>query len=549
MIHPLHSAVPSPSQFTYPFFYTPHALCCEAASLVQAEIERSGLMAAEQCGKMFGVLVVEYTDSAGLVRRGFLAAYSGLLAGRNDWPFYVPPVFDAQQSDGHFKQQEREISAINAEIKQLEENIAYSKMKAAFEKAKVASDNAVAQQKQKNADAKQRRDRRRHEAMEAGATIPADEQQAMIHESQHLKAELRRLMKRVDEKLEAARLPIEAYRSRISLLHERRRQMSDQLQRWLFTQYDVLNARGEHRSLVDIFDAATHSLPPAGAGDCCAPKLLQYAYAQGLKPLCMAEFWWGESPRQEIRHHLHYYPACRSKCLPILAFMLQGLDVEPNPLARSAAENGVRIVYEDQWLAVVDKPAGMLSVPGKDPQPSVDAFMRDHWHLLPDTPIMPHRLDRDTSGLLVVARTVDVYIALQRQFANREVKKRYEAVLDGVVHGEGCVSLPLIADISDRPRQRVDKKHGKKAVTFYKVVDADERHTHVWLYPHTGRTHQLRVHCAHRQGLDCPILGDLLYGRGTPAKRMFLHAAEIEFRHPVTGKVMHFVSSDWTKGV
>ena len=413
--------------------------------------------------------------------------------------------------------------------------------------------------------------------------------------------------------------------------------MSDELQRWLFSAYRMLNAKGEERDLIDIFREYTHAMPPAGAGDCCAPKLLQYAYLHRLRPVCMAEFWWGESPASEIRHHLHYYPACRSKCLPILTHMLKGLDVAPNPLAQKRHTAEPRVLYADEYIMVVDKPAGMLSVPGK--AESVRSEFSDSANIsveeyfanlqLPTNSQFTtekftigeadnsklktqnskflkaaHRLDMDTSGLLVLARTEEAYVELQRQFASRETVKRYEAVLSGVPkhivggygipavaianscshlysygqelrqecrsllrlepfaiqfakYSSGCISLPLIADINDRPRQRVDMEHGKPALTLYKIVEVravdantavayttkkvDKGRTLIHLYPKTGRTHQLRVHCAHPLGLACPILGDPLYGIER-ADRMYLHAAELTFRHPVTGEPMHFLS-------
>ena len=362
--------------------------------------------------------------------------------------------------------------------------------------------------------------------------------------------------------------------------------MSDELQRWLFSAYRMLNAKGEERDLIDIFREYTHAMPPAGAGDCCAPKLLQYAYLHHLRPVCMAEFWWGESPTSEIRHHLHYYPACRSKCLPILTHMLKGLDVAPNPLAQKRHTAEPRVLYADEYIMVVDKPAGMLSVPGKaesvrsefsdSANISVEEYFANNSKLkIQNSKFLKaaHRLDMDTSGLLVLARTEEAYVELQRQFASRETMKRYEAVLSGVptqnsklktqnssTQPSGCleaISRPLIADINDRPRQRVDMEHGKPALTLYNIVEVravdantavayttkkvDKGRTLIHLYPKTGRTHQLRVHCAHPLGLACPILGDPLYGTER-ADRMYLHAAELTFRHPVTGETMHFLS-------
>ena len=553
ILHHLDTSIQPPRQFTYPFCYEPHPLCVAAAGEVQRHIVESGVWHGEQSpGKMFGVLVVEQTGG-GLA---FLAAYSGLLAGRNDWPYFVPPVFDAQRPDGHFKQTEREISGINRELEALEKSDAYQTQLALYESVRQASDAALVAMRAKVTGAKARRDARRHDAECGGVPLTPGEQEAMVRESQHLKADLHRLRRQTADMLAGLHRPIEEHDTQVAALRSRRREMSDALQRWLFSQYDMLNARGERRNLVGIFGDAIHALPPAGAGDCCAPKLLQYAYIHGLRPVCMAEFWWGDSPRQEVRHHLHYYPACRSKCLPILTYMLQGLDVEPNPLAQLRTAEKPRIVYEDSAIVVVDKPAGMLSVPGKtlaDGCGSVEDYVRQvvaRHDVSAESPFVRavHRLDMDTSGLLVLAKTSAAYVELQRQFASREVSKCYEAVLDGIPSStDGTVCLPLIADIMDRPRQRVDFVAGKYAVTDYHVVATRADGTAlVLLRPHTGRTHQLRVHCAHTDGLGCPILGDPLYGRGTPAKRMYLHAAMVEFRHPVTGERMRLESpSGW----
>lgn len=550
IVHHLNTDIQPPHQFTFPFCYEPHPLCRLAAAEVEHHIVESGVWQGEtSCGKMFGVLVVreerrvKSEESDGFDGAlGFIAAYSGLLAGRNDWAYFVPPVFDAQQPDGHFKVTERSISDINKEIDGIRRSADYQSAKNREEELRQSADEQIAAMKQHIASAKAERDRRRSDAQAGLVHISEAEAAAMTRESQTLKADLRRLKQRLDMELSAAHALTFQYDERIAALRQRRRSMSDELQRWLFMQYRMLNARGEERNLIDIFSATTHGIPPAGAGDCCAPKLLQYAYSHGLQPVCMAEFWWGESPRQEIRHHLSYYPACRSKCLPILTHMLQGLDVEPNPLTATASEE-LKIVYEDDAICVVDKPAGMLSVPGKDNVESVESIMRQRWHQYDGNPIMVHRLDRDTSGLMVVARTLEAYHSLQQQFACRTAAKRYEAVLDGVpATQQGTISLPLMPDIMDRPRQCVDMERGKPSVTTYRVVSTQGGRTLVWLYPHTGRTHQLRVHCAHPLGLATPILGDSLYGRGTAAPRMYLNAAELEITHPVTGRRMQWKS-------
>ena len=631
MLHTLNVSIPSPRQFTYPFCYDVDPLAEVASLELQRYIADADLMSTEKgCGKMFGVLVVEYEDESGALQRGFLAAYSGLLGGRNDWPYFVPPVFDAQQPDGHFKRTEREISAINREIAAIEHDAEYLQSVAQHEQTKKRLQAEVDAFKAEVDAAKVRRDARR----KSGEPLSEEEQAEMIRESQFMKAELRRRRKAMEQAESTLNTQHSTF---LKSLQRKRKQMSDELQRWLFAAYRMLNAKGEERDLIDIFREYTHAMPPAGAGDCCAPKLLQYAYLHHLRPVCMAEFWWGESPASEIRHHLHYYPACRSKCLPILTHMLKGLDVAPNPLAQKRHTAEPRVLYADEYIMVVDKPAGMLSVPGKVESvrsefsdsanisveeyfanlqlPTNSQFTTEQFTIgeadnsklkIQNSKFLKaaHRLDMDTSGLLVLARTEESYVELQRQFASRETVKRYEAVLSGVPkhivggygipavaianscshlyfygqglrqecrsllrlepfaiqfakYSSGCISLPLIADINDRPRQRVDMEHGKPALTLYKIVEVravdantavayttkkvDKGRTLVHLYPKTGRTHQLRVHCAHPLGLACPILGDPLYGTER-ADRMYLHAAELTFRHPVTGETMHFLS-------
>lgn len=590
MLHALSTSLPSPRQFTYPFCYDVDPLAEAASEELQHYIATTGLMSAEKgCGKMFGVLVVEYEDEEGALQRGFLAAYSGLLGGRNDWQYFVPPVFDAQQPDGHFKRTEREISAINREISAIEHDPQYLQSVAQHEETMKRLQAEVEAFKVEVDAAKARRDARR----KSGEPLSEEEQAEMVRESQFMKAELRRRRKAMEQAESTFHNP---HATLLKSLQLQRKQMSDELQRWLFAAYRMLNAKGEERDLIDIFREYTHAMPPAGAGDCCAPKLLQYAYQHRLRPVCMAEFWWGESPASEIRHHQHYYPACRSKCLPILTHMLKGLDVAPNPLAQKRHTAEPRVLYADEYILVVDKPAGMLSVPGEaddSASVSVEEYFANNSKLkIQNSKFLKaaHRLDMDTSGLLVLARTEQAYVELQRQFASRETVKRYEAVLCGVpkhttphstfhndvpepitqnsklkiqnssTQPDSCleaISLPLIADINDRPRQRVDMEHGKPALTLYNIVEvraadantavayttkkADKSLTLVHLYPKTGRTHQLRVHCAHPQGLACPILGDPLYGTER-ADRMYLHAAELTFRHPITGEPMHFLS-------
>ena len=548
-LHPLHTAVPDPVRMNNPFSYTPHSLCTEAAVAVQHYLDTTPqLMALERQGKMFGVLVVR----TAMGERGFVAAYSGLLSCRNDWPWFVPPVFDAQQPDGHFKVNERHISHLSNLIDSIERSDAYLQAKAALASAEHNAEAQLCEAREALRRRKALRDQRRQEAL-TGTPLTAAEQQAMVRESQYDKAELHRIKKRLSDNTMVARQALSEYEDQLKTLRDDRHRESEALQQWLFTQYKVCNARGETRTLLDLFAEQIHQLPPAGAGDCCAPKLLQYAYKHGLQPLAIAEFWWGPASNDYLRQPGHYYPACQSKCRPILPFMLQGLDVEPDRSAERTHDMPT-VLYADDSIVVIDKPAGMLSVPGKDENRlSAEQFVRQQFNIPAEVTAVVHRLDMDTSGLLVFARTQAAQRTLQQQFLEHTVKKRYEALLSGVVQQHGaavdwqkqCISLPLRPDPYNRPLQVVDPINGKTAVSHFALGHIENGQQHISLWPLTGRTHQLRVHCAHPDGLGCPIAGDPLYGRGiapTPSKRLCLHAAQLCFTHPVSGKPMTFNS-------
>ena len=332
----------------------------------------------------------------------------------------------------------------------------------------------------------------------------------------------------------------------IDNLKNERKSRSQALQQWLFSHFIMLNANGERRDLLDIFSDTPIKFPPSGAGECCAPKLLQYAFLNGMRPLRIAEFWWGESPKREIRHHLHFYPACRGRCLPILSFMMQGLNVEDDP-QQSYAHSELNIVYEDDWIIVVDKPAGMLSVPGRLSRTSVQSLLQERNPNI----LLCHRLDMDTSGLIVAAKDEATYKHIQKQFLDRTVKKRYRAIVlpknaDSFHVGDkGTIDLPLASDYFERPCQIVDFEHGKRAITEWRVEaitnnqsSTINQEVSLLLIPHTGRTHQLRVHCASVLGLNAPIKGDPLYG--VKSSRLYLFAEYLEFIHPADGRRMRF---------
>ena len=517
-----------PRLFTYPFHYTPHPLCVMAAGEVQAYINKQTRWKEElDKGKMFGVLIVRTSNG----QTGYLAAFSGNLCGSNSHSFFVPPVYDLLKPDGFFKIEEEQISAINHQIGQLQNCDRYLELQQKMERETASSQQALSEARKVLKAAKEKREQRRlHRPNE-------NEQAAMIRESQYQKAEFKRLERYWKEQISEIKTELESFSSQIEALKAERRNRSAALQQKLFQQFNFLNAKGETKNLCAIFEEPVQKTPPAGAGECAAPKLLQYAYLSGLSPIAMAEFWWGESPKTEIRHHGYYYPSCRGKCEPILRHMLQGLNVEPAPSERySLSQNMPEILFEDQWLLVLHKPEGVLSVPGKSEEQSIYSLLRARY---PEAtgPLVVHRLDMATSGLLLAAKTQEVHRHLQAQFENRSIKKRYIALLDGILpEEEGVIDLPICPDYLDRPRQMVNEELGKTAITRYRVMDRKNGQTRIAFFPLTGRTHQLRVHAAHPLGLNCPIVGDELYGR--KAERLYLHAEYLEFIHPVSGQRM-----------
>ena len=516
-----------PEKFTYPFHYTPHPLCVAAAGEVGRYLSTKGEWQGElRKGKMFGVLIVRTGEG----EVGYLAAFSGILAGKNRHTYFVPPVYDVQEPDGFFRIEEEQISGINRRIEELQADVRYKDCKQRLADETILAGQVLDDIRGRMKAAKVERDRLR-------STVTRVDSEQLIRESQFQKAELKRQKQYWKDHLASLQTEVEVFETEIERLKAERKTRSAALQQWLFKQFRMLNARGEERDLCNLFKDTVQKTPPAGAGECAAPKLLQYAYRNGWQPLAMAEFWWGDSPKNEIRRHGYYYPACKGKCGPILKHMLQGLHVEKNPLETDMhRDTELEIMYEDEWLSVVNKPAGMLSVPGKSDIDSVYGRVR---RMYPEAtgPMIVHRLDMATSGLILIAKTKEVHQNLQAQFKNRTVCKRYVAWLDGIVEKkEGHIELPLRPDPEDRPRQVFDAVHGKPAVTDYTVLHYDSGRTFISFIPKTGRTHQLRVHSAHPLGLNAPIVGDELYGR--KADRLYLHAEYLGFIHPVSGVYM-----------
>ncbi len=514
-----------PKQFTYPFQYEPHPLAVMAADEVRRYLLSQTQWQDELShGKMFGVLVV--VSQNGEV--GFLSAFSGQLAGTYQHEFFVPPIYDLAEPAGFFREEEHNISLLNEKINTILSSEEYCFL---LNKEKEMSSQLIqltADWKQRLMEAKSARDACRR------TSISEEDEQRLVRESQFLKAEFKRQKDAFLLEIERVKCDLRKIESQLDNLKLERKTRSAALQERLFEQFVLCDAQGESRSLLGIFRRVGHPIPPSGAGECAAPKLLQYAYQNHFKPLCMAEFWWGESPKSIVRIHGHYYPACKSKCEPILHFMLQGLDVEPSPIQPRVKELSLEIVWEDEHLLVVNKPSGILSVPGKQDSQSVYSFVKNRY---PDAtgPLIVHRLDMATSGLIIVAKTKEAHCALQRQFNNHLVRKRYLALLQGVLtQDSGSICLPICPDVDHRPCQMVSEKYGKYALTEYEVVSRDNGVTKVYFYPLTGRTHQLRLHSAHPDGLGMPIIGDELYG--SKSDRLYLQAQRIEFEHPLSGQ-------------
>lgn len=533
------SGVLRPEKFTFPFYYDPHPLALLAIDQLQdylstqQELNHNFGLDAQQdglvIGKMFGVLVVENQQG----ELGFLAAFSGKLADSNDHDYFVPPVFDILDSEGFFRKEEIVINDMTIEIAELERDETYLKTKTELEEVVIAYQEELQKYKKEIKAAKAERKQARENAKDLTPSelevFLEDLRKQSIREQYFLKDFTDAHKKKIEALTEA----VIAFENQLFNLKEKRKNMSNTLQGEIFDSYYFINSKKEKRSLQSIFQNTIDHKPPAGAGECAAPKLLQFAFENDLKPVCLGEFWWGASPKSEVRVHKQVYPACRGKCEPILGHMLKGVEMDENPMLQNPAEDKeLKIVFEDEYMVVVNKPAEFLSVPGKTISDSVYTRMKEKY---PEAsgPLIVHRLDMSTSGIILLAKDKNVHKHLQKQFIKRNVQKRYVALLDGLVKEDtGTIDLPLRVDLDDRPRQLVCYEHGKRAVTKWEVVERRNNQTLIYFYPITGRTHQLRVHAAHSLGLNAPIVGDDLYGKKEP--RLHLHAQFLQFTHPIT---------------
>jgi len=539
------SSIQLPSLFTFPFYYDPHPLCLQAIEELKPIINQIptsvydfGLdsNSKQGIGKMFGVLVVQNEQD----ELGYIVAFSGKLGPYSHQHPFVPPVFNRLAESGYFKQVEANINKMNASIQLIEASEELANAQKELEDAKAIFGKQVSEAK---AELKRLKKERKQRRAEAALTLNEIEfakfKEELASESINQQLWLKHMQHNWHEPVIEKENQLKSLTNQIDDLKEQRKTTSANLQAWLFNQYQFKNGDDKTKGLQQIFTDFGTYIPRAGAGECAAPKLMQFAYISGWKPICMAEFWWGRSPSTEIRKHLHFYPACRTKCEPILGWMLQGLDVEPNPILEADSDHlSLEIIHEDEAIIVVNKPSGLLSVPGKKLIDSVAERIQMQY---PDItgPVIVHRLDMSTSGLMVVARNQQAHKFLQHQFIERTTSKRYVAILDGELSSkEGNVDLPLRVDLDNRPMQMVCYEHGKTAKTKWELIETVDGKSRVYFYPITGRTHQLRMHASHPSGLNMPIVGDDLYG--LKSDRLHLHAERLSFAHPTSKERVEF---------
>lgn len=518
-----------PNKFDYPFNYTPHTLAKIASEEVQEYLKNQtdfthnfGIKNPNNknaLGKMFGVLVVK--NSRG--KLGYLAAFSGKLAESTNHKYFVPPVFNVLDKNGFYIKTEEKINQINQQLSNLKKDTKYLKIEKEYLSIKTSNSKLLSEEQIK---IKSRRKLRKKQKTQNN--------QLNINEEFYLREyEIYLYNKILQLKIEYLN-----YQDKINELKNTRKELSAWAQQEIFNHYKFLNAKNETKNILDIFKNSTQNIP-AGSGDCCAPKLLQYAFLNNLTPVCMAEFWWGKPLNSSVRKHKNYYTACTGKCKPILTHMLNGLSINDNPLIeRLQKKKEIQILFEDDDLLVINKPHELLSVAGKEVDDSVYKRIKTKYPKATG-PLIVHRLDMSTSGILLIAKNKETHKKLQAQFLNKTVKKRYVALLDGVLQEKkGIITLPLRVDLNDRPKQLVCNTYGKQTITKWEIIEVKNNKTRVYFYPITGRTHQLRIHSSHNLGLNTAIIGDDLYG--SESNRLHLHAEKISFIHPINNQWVEF---------
>ncbi len=535
-------AIELPKKFTFPFDYSPHPLAIAASHQLQQYLETQtdwhhdfGIENSNDptvMGKMFGVLIVKNPKG----QLGFLQSFSGIIGKQTRLPLFVPPIFDRLQPGFSYKEKEKEIMAINKELLEIQANKEYLETKNEFQIWESQNKELLKNAKTQLKHAKKLRQKERKLAIDQLSETAYQQ----LHEKHQVESrktdfEYKTLASQYQTELAERKDKLNFYTNEIERLKSLRKKKSAEAQQLIFDHYQFKNGLNKITGITNIFKDSPNQTPPSGAGDCAAPKLLQYAFDNNYTPIALAEFWWGKSPKLEVRQHKKYYPACKAKCHPILSFMLQGIEMDPNPvMSYNPDKLIIETLYEDDYLLAINKPSHLLSVPGKELKDSVQNRMKEKY---PDAtgPMVVHRLDMGTSGIMVIAKNLKTYHHLQEQFVKRTIKKQYTALLDGTPNNDSStIDLPLRVDLNNRPHQVVCFEHGKPALTRWEILEQNLEQTLVRFYPHTGRTHQLRVHASHPKGLNTPIYGDELYGERKD--RLHLHASQLEFIHPETNK-------------
>ena len=538
------SNIKPPSRFTYPFCYSPDSLAKLASEQLQQMLTAQLANYFDRQGRMFGVLVVRDQKN----QLGFLSAISGNNADLPLTPalkeVLVPNIVEGFENSSHYVQQQQKINQLNLEIETLKHSQVFELANQVLTSELEASNFQISRLQQEIASKRQYRKQQRQTIAQARQRQELSEHDFKQHsirlagESVYYKNKLRQLKSYWQSRKQTAQQHFDKLKKQLNQLTKARKQLSTKLQKQIFKQYQLLNKDKKSADILEIFNRFADHSPPSGSGDCAAPKLLQFAFLHNLEPISMAEFWWGKQPKSEIRKHGHFYPSCQTKCKPILQHMLNGIPLDNNPVLDNPAENILlEIVYQDNDIVVVNKPSGLLSVPGKHISDSVCTRIKQQFSQHQITIV--HRLDMSTSGLMVLSLNTRAHKNLQKQFNAKQVTKQYIADVVGLITSDsGIIKLPLRGDINDRPRQLVCHQHGKYAETHWRVIAREKHSTRLQLTPITGRTHQLRVHCAHPEGLNLPIVGDDLYG--TAARRLHLHAQQLEFTHPITKQALMF---------
>ncbi|MEZ9258113.1 pseudouridine synthase [Vibrio splendidus] len=530
-----------PTRFTFPYYYTPHPTCELAMLQLQQSLIDCGVNETSQ-GNLYAVLLVQNPITQEL---GYLSAFSGLqldpsLASQLNNINFVPPAFDSEQFQSHNSANLARQSQLADDIKKLQQSHNLDVLVAELEELTVESAQAIEAFQLAMTVNKAQRNELREQANQEKALGNLESAANLLkqlgNQSSQEKRDLKALRIEWKQKIAERQSQVDLIESELKNRKQDHQAISEQLETQRLSHYRFINQALESKSLLELLDGKDAL---EGSGDCCLPKLLNFAFEHGFRPLALSEFWWGVPPTDIIRQHANLYPVCQSKSFEILDHQLSDIELEDNPLiVNPAVGKSFDIVYEDNEIVVVNKPEEFLSVPGKFIEDSVYTRIKARY---PNAtgPLIIHRLDMSTSGLLILALTAESNKNIQKQFIDRTVEKRYTALLDGEITGvSGYISLPLRGDITDRPRQLVCHEHGRNADTYWEAIGTSNGKTKVHLYPKTGRTHQLRVHCAHPLGLGVPIRGDDLYGY--KRERLHLHAGYLKLIHPTTGEWMEF---------